>query len=386
MTDKGERVTPDSRDWGFYAHLSIYLFAAQFVADRRVLDAGCGTGYGSFYLAKQRAKYVEGVDYSSKAIAFSRKRYAAGNLRFQVMDLCRKLAFEDASFDVIFSSNVMEHLTVVDSFLQESCRVLTREGLLIAAVPPITTAGMLEGNLANPYHVNNLMPLGWFTKLGRFFHTVQGYRHWVKPERVAEDGTPKDMTLSAEEVSIREADFTFEEMSLEPLNSCTHNITAVFIARKPREGPLPARPEESALPRNFVSNVKPTIRSFAPDKSSPQEVGTGIVWTCVADDPDDSTLYYKFWKLKRDGSWVMFQDWSPSNTYVWTIIPDDIGDTVFAVWIRDGHHAGVAGCDASATYGFRILPRRKEHTLVQSEDEWSKQDRRSTRWHRILGA
>jgi SAM-dependent methyltransferase len=339
------------------------LFAVQFAADRRVLDAGCGTGYGSFYLAQQGARYVEGIDYSSKAIAFCRKRYASGNLHFQVTDLCRKLAFEDASFGVIVSSNVMEHLTVVDSFLRGCCRVLTREGLLIAAVPPITTAGMLEGNLANPYHVNNLMPLGWFTKLGRFFHAVQGYRHWVKPEWVAEDGTPKNRTLNAEETSIREADFTFEQMSIEQLNSCTHNITAVFIARKPRESPLPARPEESALPSGFVPNVKPTMRSFASDKSSPQEVGTRIVWTCVANDPDDSTLCYKFWKLERDGSWVMVRDWSPSNTYVWTTIPDDIGDTVFAVWVRDGHHAGVAGCDASATCGFRILQKWREHTL-----------------------
>jgi SAM-dependent methyltransferase len=369
VTDEGERVTPGWADWGFYAHLSIYLFAAPFAVDRRVLDAGCGTGYGSFYLAQHGVRSVEGVDYSSKAIAFCQNQYGADNLRFQVMDLSKKLAFEDGSYDVVFSSNVMEHLSNVDGFLRGCCRVLTRQGVLVAAVPPIVTPGMFEANLANRYHVNNLTPLGWFAKLGRFFHTVQGYRHWVKPCWVGNDGTPKDRTLTAEETSIREADFTFEEMSIEELNSCTHNVTAVFVAREPRGSPLPARVEESTVPRTPVANAKPTIKSFAPDKLSPQEVGTKIVWTCIADDPDDTTLYYKFWKLERPGSWVVAQDWSSTNVCVWTTTPDDTGDTVFSAWVRDGHHADVAGCDASAIWGFRILPRRKEHTLLQSEDE-----------------
>lgn len=248
VTDAGERVTPDDPSFVFYAHLSIYAFAKPYAVGKRVLDAGCGTGYGSHYLLEHGASYVEGVDYSPKAIEFSQRRHSATNLRFQVVDVCKKLAFEDASFDVIFSSSAMEHFPDVDSFLREATRILSQQGVLIAAVPPITTAGMLEGNLANPYHINNLTPLGWFTKLGRFFHTVHGYCHWVKPEWVGEDGMPKDITLGAQETSIRETDFTFEETPMEQLNSITENITAIFVAKQPRTNPLPAAVDENDMP------------------------------------------------------------------------------------------------------------------------------------------
>jgi SAM-dependent methyltransferase len=259
VTDKSgespERVSPDSPNWGFYAHLSIYTFAVPFAVGRNGLDAGCGTGYGTSYLVEHGARYVVGVDHSSKAIKYCRARYSRDNLRFQMLDLNQKLLFEDAFFDVIFTSNTMEHLTDVDEFLEETTRILAKEGVLIAAVPPVVTSGMLKANLANPYHINNLTPRGWFTKLGRFFEIVQGYRHWVKREWMGEDGMPRDMTLSAEETEIRETDFTFEEMPIEQLNSLTHNITEIFVAKKPRTNPLPPTPKEKELPEMLSVNV-----------------------------------------------------------------------------------------------------------------------------------
>lgn len=262
VTDEGERVTPDYPYWGFYAHLSIYAFAKPFAVGNRVLDAGSGTGYGTHYLLEHGASYVKGVDYSSKAIDFCRKRYSGDSLHFEVMDVGKPMAFEDASFNMIFSSNAMEHFSNIDSFLQEASRVLSDQGVLIAAVPPITTAGLLEANLSNLYHINNLTPRGWFTKLGRFFHAVHGYRHWVKSEWIGEDGQPKYMTLSAEETSIRETDFTFEEIPIETLNSIPENITAVFVAKQPRATPLPSTADESHIPRAWnVKEIRARIKA-----------------------------------------------------------------------------------------------------------------------------
>jgi len=99
-------------------------------------------------------------------------------------------------------------------------------------------------------------------------------------------------------------------------------------------------------------NVKPTINSLSADKASPQQVGTTIVWTCTANDPDDTTLYYRFWKLKGGGTWTMVQDWSTSNTYTWTTSSADIGGTLFGVWVRDGHHAGTNAGDAYFNSGY----------------------------------
>ena len=99
-------------------------------------------------------------------------------------------------------------------------------------------------------------------------------------------------------------------------------------------------------------NWKPAITSLSADKSSPQLVGATITWTCSASDPDDVTLYYRFWKLKQGGTWVMVQDWSTSNTYTWVTSSSDVGGTLFGVWVRDGYHAGPTAGDAYANSGY----------------------------------
>src|SRR6266566_3430102 len=57
-----ESVWPGVRNDLFVAHESIYRFFANDVRNRDVLDAGCGTGYGSHILARSGAKSVVGVD------------------------------------------------------------------------------------------------------------------------------------------------------------------------------------------------------------------------------------------------------------------------------------------------------------------------------------
>src|SRR5450631_1439685 len=70
----GERVNPDFDNTNFQNHFKVYQFLLQFVAGKDVLDVGCGTGYGSDYLASA-ARSVIGIDLSSRAVAFARKRY-----------------------------------------------------------------------------------------------------------------------------------------------------------------------------------------------------------------------------------------------------------------------------------------------------------------------
>jgi hypothetical protein len=104
-----------------------------------------------------------------------------------------------------------------------------------------------------------------------------------------------------------------------------------------------------------VTNVPPTISSLAPDKSSPQKVGTVIVWTCSATDPNGDSILYRFFVQSSGGSWSMVRDWSSSNTWAWT--PSAAGTFNVACHVRDGKHAGATGWDGhKEVYGYVVKP------------------------------
>lgn len=138
----GERVVPEdylrSRDaYLIYAmHLATYDHAAPWVEGKDVLDFGCGTGYGAARLAARGAS-IRGVDVSEEAIAHARATYARPGLSFERIARIeeRPLPFADASFDVVLSFQVIEHVPDADAYLREVRRVLRPGGRFILATP-----------------------------------------------------------------------------------------------------------------------------------------------------------------------------------------------------------------------------------------------------------
>jgi SAM-dependent methyltransferase len=196
-----------------------------------VLDAGSGSGYGSAYLAKHGAKSVEACDASSEAVEFSKRRYANSGVNYQTLDLCGELPYANHSFDVIFSSNVMEHLIEIDHFIDECRRIIRPGGKFLIAVPPIPSKELLTVNIKNEFHVTNLTPRGWYSKISRFFENVACHQH--RPGGRFE-----------REAEYRERDFIFPETSLDDMNTQADNMTAIFVATMPRETPLPYDPAQ----------------------------------------------------------------------------------------------------------------------------------------------
>lgn len=147
-----ERVCADFPGETFEAHLDVYRFASQFVAEKTVLDVGCGTGYGSYYLAQERATKLNGIDYSEEAIRYARSHYKHPNVEFQQMD-AQSLGFRNGSFDVVFSSENLEHLLDPEKNIQEIRRVLKTRGILILGTPnkEVTSPGMEK--CPNPFHI-----------------------------------------------------------------------------------------------------------------------------------------------------------------------------------------------------------------------------------------
>lgn len=130
----GERVVPGEVDTDLMnEHLARYAFAARLSRGRRVLDAGCGAGYGSAELAKT-ALWVTGCDASPAAVAYAREHYRLSNLQF-VQATCAALPHPDASFDLVVAFEVIEHLGDWREFLLEVRRVLVPSGQFIVSTP-----------------------------------------------------------------------------------------------------------------------------------------------------------------------------------------------------------------------------------------------------------
>jgi SAM-dependent methyltransferase len=99
---------------------------------RRLLDAGCGTGFNLLELG--RLGRATGIDLSADAIAFCRERGVRA-ARASVL----ALPFADGTFDAVTSFDVLYHAWVSDdgAAARELARVLRPGGVLLVRVPAL---------------------------------------------------------------------------------------------------------------------------------------------------------------------------------------------------------------------------------------------------------
>jgi len=172
LKDTGERliVYDDSvNSPNYLRHKIAYVFAEKFIRDKDVLDNGAGSGYGAYHLAVSGARKVVGIDISKEAVEYARQRYSSKNLEFRTEDAA-KLSFDDKTFDVLTSFQVIEHIRDIDNFLREVVRVLKKPGIALISTP---NKKIYSPNGPNPFHIKEFYPNEFNNLLKIYFDEVE---------------------------------------------------------------------------------------------------------------------------------------------------------------------------------------------------------------------
>jgi 2-polyprenyl-3-methyl-5-hydroxy-6-metoxy-1,4-benzoquinol methylase/glycosyltransferase involved in cell wall biosynthesis len=136
----GERIVPHAKNCEpvfankmFQEHIARYVFASRFIIGKKVLDVGCGVGYGARYLAENGAASIVAFDISIEAISHAKEHYSASNLEFRVAS-ATNFDFGER-YDVITCFELIEHVDAQTDVIRCIRKALKEDGILIISTP-----------------------------------------------------------------------------------------------------------------------------------------------------------------------------------------------------------------------------------------------------------
>ncbi len=140
-----------------------------------LLDIGCGTGFYFSALSKYTDK-LYGIDVSTLFLKDAKKLIERNEIKNACvcMSLSEALPFSDKSLDCVFLFAVLHHLQNVDKAIEETYRVLKRNGKCIVIEPNILNPAMFLF-LCFKKHERGILSLSKFTlekKFKRLFSNV----------------------------------------------------------------------------------------------------------------------------------------------------------------------------------------------------------------------
>jgi 2-polyprenyl-3-methyl-5-hydroxy-6-metoxy-1,4-benzoquinol methylase len=150
---EAERFVPEAMEGQLVEaeHFGRYWWVRRLAAGRRVLDAGCGVGYGSQILHDAGAEDVVAVDISPEVVEAARTRVSP-EITVEQGDLHR-LRLPDGRFDLVVAFEVIEHVPDPEAVIRELARVLAWGGILVVSTP-----NAAAGLGTNVHHVRELSP------------------------------------------------------------------------------------------------------------------------------------------------------------------------------------------------------------------------------------
>lgn len=192
----GERMIPDVNKGAifYYEHLNRYLFAAEFVKGKKVLDLGCGSGYGSKILDEAGAEKVVGVDVSKETIKYAKSKYRSRHLTYKLGN-ATDLIFKNDSFDMVVCFELLEHVSNDNKLIKEIKRVTSKKGLCL-----ISTPNKFTYPTGNKFHKREYFPNEFETLLKKHFVNVKlSYQYFWLANSIIDAITQEDKGKQVQE-------------------------------------------------------------------------------------------------------------------------------------------------------------------------------------------
>ena len=209
-----------------YEHLHRYRFAKEFVKGKKVLDLGCGEGYGSFMLSEDAGLLV-GVDIDPACVRHASSKYSGKNLRFIEGSITSVPLDGRGLYDVIVCFEALEHIKAHDELMDEVKRLLKPDGVFIVSTPD-KRAYSDRPDYRNPFHVRELYQDEFLDQFSKRFKSVFLYGQRVEPG---------SRIFPLFECAIPEREFAIEESGEGFVFSSAGDLTAKYLIAVASDNP-----------------------------------------------------------------------------------------------------------------------------------------------------
>jgi|WetSurMetagenome_2_1015567.scaffolds.fasta_scaffold170515_2 2-polyprenyl-3-methyl-5-hydroxy-6-metoxy-1,4-benzoquinol methylase len=153
------------------AHVHRYLWVQNYLKSGVCLDAGCGSGYGTNFIAETcPVTEITGIDIDEEAVEYCQTTYKKTKLHFKKMSVTQ-MDFPDDYFDHIISFDVLEHLSEEGQkkFLSEVNRTLKASGTAYIGCP---NGQRIANWKPNKFHLRELTQIEFEQLLRENFGSV----------------------------------------------------------------------------------------------------------------------------------------------------------------------------------------------------------------------
>jgi SAM-dependent methyltransferase len=132
----------------------------QLSSDAFVLEVGCGSGGYALHLAEKVGCRLVGLDINAPGVRNANQlalaRGLASQVHFEQCDASKNLPFEDATFDAVFSNDVLCHIPGRPAVLAEIFRVLKPGGRILFS------DALIVGGIISHEEISNRSSIGFY--------------------------------------------------------------------------------------------------------------------------------------------------------------------------------------------------------------------------------